>query len=320
MERGTSDTEHFVFLLLGEFSLLALANAVEPFRIANLVSDQTLYRWSYASGSGDPVRSSSGTEISVEHSLSDVQKVSRLFLLSGSNVADYITPRIISNLRRLSRHGQALGTLCSGGYALAASGLLDGQSVAVHWEFHDALQEQFPNVTLCPGVFVADAPVISASGGTANADLMLHLISQRHGDTLATKVADQMVYNAVRGEAAPQRVSLQSKIGSRSRKLAEAIDIIRQQIEDTLSPTDVADEIGISTRQLERLFKQHLSTSPKRYMLDQKLDRARHLLVQTEMSVTDIAMACGFPSASTFSRTYRYRFGIKPGHQKRALT
>ena len=320
MAKTDTDTEHFVFLLVEEFSLLAFANAVEPLRIANLVSELPLYTWSFASEDGFAVHSSSGTAMSVSHTLSDIPSCSRLFLISGTNAPRHTSPKVLAELRRLYRHGTALGALCSGSYALAASGLLDGHPAAVHWEFHDAITEQFPDVDLRPSVFVTDAPIISASGGTATADLMLHLINLRHGDILATAVADQMVYNAVRNENAQQRVSVQSRAGVRSKKLAEALAIMKAELDETTSPTEVADRIGISTRQLERIFGKHLHTSPKRYLLDLKLERAKHLLVQTEMSVTDIAFACGFASASHFARVYRSRFGISPSQQTRALT
>ena len=320
MDDTATDTEHFVFLLIEEFSLLAFANAVEPLRIANLVSEKELYSWSFASEAGEAVRSSSGTEMAVSHALTDVPDCSRLFLLSGTNAPKHTSQKVLSELRRLKRHGMALGALCSGSYALAASGLLDGQPAAVHWEFHDAITEKFPDVDLQPSVFVTNAPIISASGGTATADLMLHLINQKHGDELATLVADQMVYNAVRTETAQQRVSVQSRAGARSPKLAEALAIMKSELDETTSPTEVAERIGISTRQLERLFGKNLHTSPKRYLLGLKLERARHLLVQTEMSVTDIALACGFASASHFARVYRSRFGISPSQQTNALT
>ncbi len=320
MDDTGTDTDHFVFLLIEEFSLLAFANAVEPLRIANLVSEKALYEWSFASETGEPVHSSSGTEMAVSYALRDVPACERLFLLSGTNAPEHTSQKVLAELRRLHRHGTRLGALCSGSYALAASGLLDGQAAAVHWEFHDVITEMFPDVDLRPSVFVANAPIISASGGTATADLMLHLISQRHGDVLATSVADQMVYNAVRSGTAQQRVSLQSRAGARSEKLAEALALMKSDLDEMTSPTEIAEKIGISTRQLERLFGKNLHTSPKRYLLDLKLERARHLLVQTEMSVTDIALACGFTSSSHFARVYRSRFGINPSQQTNALT
>ncbi|MGB0440470.1 MAG: GlxA family transcriptional regulator, partial [Paracoccaceae bacterium] len=211
------------------------------------------------------------------------------------------------------------GALCSGAYVLARAGFLDGQRAAIHWEFHDSFMEEFPDVALLRNVFVADAPHMTASGGSATADLMLHLIQHDHGYDLSVAVSDQMVYNAVRDASAEQRVSLQSRQGGRNPHLARAVDLMRTHIEDPLSPVDIARDIGISTRQLERVFGRFLNTSPKKYYMDLRLERARLLLVQTEKSVMDVAIACGFESAGHFSRVYRASYGVTPMAQRGRL-
>ena len=105
----------------------------------------------------------------------------------------------------------------------------------------------------------------------------------------------------------------------RNKHLARAIELMRDTLEDPISPAVIAREIGISTRQLERLFGKYLNTSPKKYFLEMRLDRARHLLLQTEMSIVDVAMACGFQSPGHFSRVYRINFGVTPMLQKSRL-
>ncbi len=161
---------------------------------------------------------------------------------------------------------------------------------------------------------------MTASGGTATADLMLSLIDRWQGSDLAIAVADQMVYNAVRNATAEQRVSLQSRNGMRNPHMAKAIQIMQDTLEHPpVSPTLIAGDIGISTRQLERLFGKYLNSSPKKYYMEMRLERARNLLVQTEASITDVALACGFESPpGHFSRVYRTAFGVTPPHLQRA--
>jgi transcriptional regulator GlxA family with amidase domain len=187
---------------------------------------------------------------------------------------------------------------------------------AIHWEYHDSFMEAFPDVSLVRSVFVADEKHMTASGGTATADLMLHLIERDHGYDLSVAVADQMVYNAVRDATAEQRVSLQSRTGMRNRHLARAIQIMQDHLGEPVSPKVISDEIGISTRQLERLFGKYLNTSPRKYFMEMRLERARNLLVQTESSVTEVALACGFESPGHFSRVYRSAFGVTPMLQR----
>ena len=309
-------SQHFVFLLLEEFSHLAFANAVEPLRIANLVSGKTLYRWSFASQNGEVATASSGAQTLVHHGLGDLPDCDRLFLLSGVNVKANTTKPVLAALRRERARGTPLGALCSGAYSLAMAGFLDGQKAAIHWEFHDAFQEEFPDVTLVRSVFVEHEPIVTASGGTATADLMLNLIAARHGEELSMIVADQMVYIAVRDGTAEQRISLQARSGARSEKLAQAIRIMQGCIEEPVLTSEIARQVGITTRQLERLFGKHMNTSPKQYMLELRIERARLLLLQTEMSVLDVAVACGFENSSHFSRVYRAAFGIAPTRQR----
>jgi len=160
---------------------------------------------------------------------------------------------------------------------------------------------------------------MTASGGTAAADLMLNLIGAAHGNHLATSVADQMVYNAVREGSAAQRVSLQSRHGMRNARMVRAIALMEENIEDPLSPADIAEELGISTRQLERLFGRYLNSTPKHYFMEMRLQRARNLLVQSERSITEIAMACGFRSNSHFSKVFRAQYGTSPVSHRTTL-
>ena len=314
------DTKHFGFILVDEFSHIAFSCAVEPLRIANLVSGKALYAWSYVSEDGVSATCSNGSVTLVHHGYADIPKCDRLFVLSGINVHNKVTPELLAVLRRERVRGAALGALCSGAYILARAGFLDALQCAIHWEFHDSFMEEFPEVNLVRSVFVANEKFITASGGTATADLMLHLIESAHGHDLAVAVADQMIYNAVRDATAEQRVSLQSRHGMRNPHMAKAIQKMNATLEAPVSPTSIAQEIGISTRQLERLFGKYLNCSPKKYYVEMRLERARNLLVQTDRSVTEIALACGFESPGHFSRVYRANFGVTPSAQQGKIT
>ena len=310
-------TQHFVFALVDDFTHIAFACAVDPLRIANLISGKTLYRWSYASLDGETARSSDDTLVKVHHTFTDLPDCDRLFVLSGIRMQARDHSVLLSALRRKDRLSETrIGALCSGSWILAKGGFLNGQATAIHWEYHDSFMEEFPEVALVRNVFVADAKYPTASGGTATADLMLHLIAKDHGRDLSIAVADQMVYGAVRESTAAQKVSLQSRNGMRNKHLASAIAIMSTRLDDPSSPSQIARELGISTRQLERLFGKYLNTSPKKYFMDMRLERARNLLIQTEMSVIEVAIACGFESAGHFARVYRTAYKVTPMMQR----
>jgi len=312
-------TAHFAFLLIADFSHLAFSCAIEPLRIANRVSGRPLYRWSLASSDGVSAVCSNHSVTLVDRGLEPLRHVDRLLVISGDHVQRRVTPEILTYLRRERAAGTPIGAICSGAYILANAGFLNSQTAAIHWEYHDLFTEMFPDVRLVRGVFVADQKFITAAGGTAAADLMLHLIAAEHGTDLATAVADQMVYNAVREATAEQRVSLQSRHGTRNPHLMHAVALVQANTEDPLSPGEIADELGISIRQIERLFQRHLGTSPKRFIMEARLTRARNLLVQTDQSITEVAVACGFRTPSTFSKVYRAHFGVAPIAQRSTL-
>ncbi|MEO1681066.1 MAG: GlxA family transcriptional regulator [Pseudomonadota bacterium] len=309
--------QHVLFALVEDFTHVSFSCAVDPLRIANLVSGKDLYRWSYASLDGAHAKSSDGTVTLVHHAFEALPTADLLFVLSGLDMQYKNHDRLTVALRKIDRHSQTrIGAICSGAWILAHAGFLNGQRAAIHWDYHDSFMEAFPEVNLVRSVFVSDERFITASGGTAAADLMLHLIERDHGFDLSVAVADQLVYNTVRDASAGQKVSLQSRSGARNPHLAAAIARMRERLDEPISPAEIARELGISVRQLERLFGKHLNTSPKKYYMEMRLERARSLLLQTEMAIVDIAIACGFQSPGHFSRVYRTAFGVPPMMQR----
>jgi transcriptional regulator GlxA family with amidase domain len=171
-------------------------------------------------------------------------------------------------------------------------------------------------VELTNRIYVIDGDRMTAAGGLASADLMLRLIADAHGADLAAEVSDQMVYTAPRGDTDRQRMSVPARIGVRHPKLSRVIALMHEHIEEPLSAAALAEAVGMSTRQLERLFRRYLNRSPKRYYLEMRLEKARRLLLQTDMSVITVALACGFTSPSHFSKCYRGHYNRTPYRER----
>jgi transcriptional regulator GlxA family with amidase domain len=225
---------------------------------------------------------------------------------------------VLTWLRREARRGLAVGALCTGAQVVAQAGLLDGRRCTIHWENRDGFEEDFPEIDLSQNIFVIDRDRYSAAGGTASTDLMLKLIAQRHGTDLANLVADQMIHTAIRSDKDEQRLSIPTRIGVRHPKLATVIHAMEDSIEEPISPATLAEDVGMSTRQLERLFRRYLNRSPKRYYMELRLGKARNLLQQTDMSVINVALACGFTSPSHFSKCYRALYKTTPYRERGA--
>lgn len=308
----------FVFLLLPKFSMTAFANAVEPLRIANLVSEKSLYEWTFISEDGEPVACSNGAELSVNSAFPELSRDQTIIVCGGLDVKSATTKSVMGWLRRESRKGMAVGAICTGTYVLAKAGLLDGRRVTIHWENRESFLEEFPDLDLGTAIFTIDRNRYTSAGGEASVDLMLKLIAQEHGADLANSVADMMIHTGIRTDKDDQRLSIPTRIGVRHPKLARVIRMMEENLEEPISPSDLAKEVGMSTRQLERLFRRYLDRSPKRYYMELRLNKSRNLLLQTEMSVINVALACGFSSPSHFSKCYRSHFETTPYRERGA--
>jgi transcriptional regulator GlxA family with amidase domain len=308
--------KRFVFLLLDRFTMLSFAGAIEPLRIANRVLGFQAYTWVLAGENGTEATCSNGASFRLDMGLEEITREDTVLVCGGIDVQDATSKPILNWLRREARRGAAIGGLCTGAYTVAKAGLLDGKRATIHWENQDSFLEEFEDVKLTKSVFVLDGNRMSTAGGTASIDLMLKIIASDHGEEVANTVADQLIYSSIRTDQDTQRLSIPTRIGVRHPKLSQVIQMMEQNIEDPISPADLAERVGMSTRQLERLFRRYLNRSPKRYYMELRLQKARNLLMQTDMSVINVALACGFASPSHFSKCYRAHYKTTPYRER----
>jgi transcriptional regulator GlxA family with amidase domain len=312
--------KRFVFVLLENFTLLSFASAIDSLRIANRMSGQTLYEWLITGDADDEgmVSCSSGSRFKVDAPLGELNRDDVVLLCGGSDVQTASTKKLLNWVRREARRGLRLGGLCTAAHTLARAGLLEGKRATIHWENHDSFMEEFDEVELTKSVFVVDGNRMTTAGGTSSIDLMLKLIADDHGEKLANAVADQLIYSSIRTDQDTQRLSVPTRIGVRHPKLSQVIQIMEANIEEPISPSILAKDVGMSTRQLERLFRRYLNRSPKRYYMELRLQKARNLLMQTDMTVINVALACGFASPSHFSKCYRAHYDTTPYRERGA--
>jgi transcriptional regulator GlxA family with amidase domain len=315
-QNASHKTRRFVFVLMPEFTLLSFAGALDALRLVNRQLGYKAYEWRLIGEGGGSATCSAGSSFELDGDLEELRHDDVVLLCSGTNVSRHTSPKLVSWLRREARRGVTIGGLCTAAYALAKAGLLDEKRATIHWENHDGFLEDFPDVDLTKSIYVIDGKIITTAGGTASMDLMLTLISRDVGADVANAVADQQIYTSIRTDRDTQRLSVPTRIGVRHPKLATVIQKMETHIEDPISPATLATEVGLSTRQLERLFRRYLNRSPKRYYMELRLGRARNLLMQTEMNVINVALACGFTSPSHFSKCYRAQYGTTPYRER----
>lgn len=310
-----SDCTHFGFVLLPSFTLLSFSSAVEVLRMANHLSASPVYRWSMLHPERTEVSSSNGIAIATRP-LDPLDMPDIVFVCGGTNIRTACDPQTLSMLRMLAARGVTMGSLCTGAYALARAGLLNGYRCSTHWENLAALRQEFPDVDFEEEVFVVDRDRVTCTGGTAPLDMMLHLISPRIGREIRASIASQFIVSHVRDARDRQRVPLSARVGVARETLVEVATLMEANIEEPLSLGELAQLSHSSQRQIQRMFRDQLGVTPTQYYLNLRLQRARELLTQTGLSVMNITVACGFQSACHFSKTYRKLFGVTPSSER----
>ena len=303
--------QDFYFLLLPGFSSMGFISAIEPLRVANRFRGE-LYRWHVLSCEGGAVLASNGMSVNAEGGLGVLEAGATLLVVAGFDPLTHVTPALNQWLRRLDNDGVTLGAIDTGSVVLAQAGLLDGYRLTLHWEALEAFKESYPALHVTQELFEIDRQRITCAGGTASIDLMLDLIAQAHGAELAIQVSEQFVLGRIRPRKDHQRMQVATRYGIHNKKLVQVIGEMEQHSEPPLSTSQLALGINVTRRQLERLFRLHLNDTPRNFYLGLRLEKARQLLRQTDMSVLDISIACGFESPSYFTRSYRVRFTCAP--------
>lgn len=300
------------FLLLPKVTMLALSAAVEPLRIANQVTNKELYRWFLLTEDGAPIRCSNGIAVTPDFDLINLPQSSLAFVVAGVEPADSTSPRILSWISRQRAFGCQIGGICTGAFTLAKAGLLKGRNFTLHWENQPAFVEHFLGLTPTGNLYEIDDGVMTCGGGNASLDMMLHLIERDHGKDLAVIIADMCIHARSNTRKSPQKSAYSEALRVRNQHLINAMQFMNAQLEAGVGMDEVAAHVNISRRQLERLFKIYVGTSPLQFYADLRVKRAYALLNETSLSITEIAAASGFSSTSQLANQFRKRYGHSP--------
>jgi AraC family transcriptional regulator, glycine betaine-responsive activator len=301
--------QRFGFLLLPNFALMSYASATEPLRAANLLAGVCLYEAVPLSLGGVAVTSSGGVDIACKDVAVYGTELHTIFVCAGGHPSDWARGDALHGiLRRLSRIGVRIGGISSGAFVLAAAGLLDNRDFTIHWEHAPALREAFPRLSPRHARYVLDGDRITCGGGVAPLDMMHALISERMGAHFARRVSDWYLHTAIADPADPQRGSAAERFGTRHPALLLALEKMEATIEQPLDRPAMARFVGLSERHLDRLFTGELKCGFLEKYRQIRLDHARRLLEQSPLTISEIAAATGFSSASHFSTAFRSHF------------
>ena len=308
--------QRFGFLLIPGFSMLSLAAAVEPLRMANAQAEEELYQWDFLTWDNTSVNASNNMVTTPTINVDQVKMLDVLLVVAGINVATYGDDVFFAWLRQASRQVDLLGSTSTGSLLLAKAKLLRHKTCTIHWEYVDSFREQFPDVWMSGELYEFDGSLFTCSGGSAGLDMMLQIIADQHGYELALLVAEQYMHPHIRPPHQDQRMRLQSRLNINNPRLIKALDIMRQNLASPLTCQELADASNMSARQMERLFKQYLHQSPGQYYLHLRLEKTQQLLRQSSLSVLQVATACGFSSTSYLARCYQKKYACSPRQER----
>jgi transcriptional regulator GlxA family with amidase domain len=307
------------FLLVPRFSMMAVTSAIEPLRVANRLSGRALFSWHLFSPDGAPVQASNGLPIVVDAAIEAFAGVPTLVVCPSFDPQLFETKPLLAALRRIARGGVTMVAVDTGAHFLARAGLLEGLRVTMHWEAVPGFREEFPGIEVSEELYEIAGRVVTCAGGTAALDMMLEMIRLKHGEALAVAVSEQFIHDRIRDRASAQRMPLESRLGTGNGKVVRAVAMMEAALERPVATPALAARLGVTARQLERLFRHHLGTTPGHHYLGLRLARARQLLQQTETTMAEIAVATGFSSPSCLSRAYRGRYGVAPRADRRPV-
>ncbi|MEB8389398.1 GlxA family transcriptional regulator [Rhodobacteraceae bacterium KMM 6894] len=313
-----NDGTKLKFLLIPGYPALSLISSLETLQCYNTLAKNDYYSWVISSSKDDPVSSTLGDILSSNEGPEE-DDFDVLVVVSGLNVEYHMENAVLNAVRAAGRRGCIVLGLCTGGIVLAKSGVMDGRDIAIHWKYKHLVEEMFLNVGFAKTPYCFDGKFGSTAGGIVAIDLMMKLIEQDHDEAWADAVAHYLSYTPVRALNQKLDTSLPNRMSVQNPTVSKVLSVMEANIEDPLDSASMAKIAGLSNRQIERLFRQFLGRTPAAYYLELRLAKARDLLIQTDMCVTEIALASGFQTSSTLSRRYKEKYGVTPSMVRQGI-
>lgn len=309
----------FVFYLVPDFPMLAVSAAIEVLRIANRILGCELYKWRLVSNDGGAVRASCGLSMQANGCIATERK--KLFgtecpnmaiVCAEENVEKYSNKSLEAWLRECRHRRVAIGALGTATYLVAQAGLLDNKRCTIHWEKLPGFAEKFDHTLPGTSIYENDGEIWTCAGGAASFDMMLHLIEIDAGEETVAAICEHAIVERARSATERQRLPLSRRYAFLNETVIKIVEHMEHHISEPLSMQELAERVNLSRRQIERLFRAELETTPGHYYRTLRLEHAKLLLAQSTLPVVDIAIACGFISASHFSKCYREAYATSP--------
>lgn len=300
------------FVLLDGFALMSYASAMEPLRAANLLAGRVLYDIRHIPVHGARSRSSSGALISADAFLGEQVDFDLILVVAGGDLKNTDNPRLTAWLKLLAQRAVLIGGVSGGPLVLARAGVMEGRRMTVHWEHAQALAQVSSRLVVERSLYVMDRDRLTCAGGAAPLDMMHALITEHHGHEFARKISDWFLHTDIRPGEGPQRSGIAEQYGVSQEAVVKAIEAMENHIADPLELSQIADLVGLSSRQVNRLFNKRLGISTVSFYRQMRLRKARELLKDTGFSIHEIALATGFANGAHLSQRFTDCYSLSP--------
>ncbi|MHB8814505.1 MAG: GlxA family transcriptional regulator, partial [Steroidobacteraceae bacterium] len=303
-------------ILAEHFTLSAFAVFIDHLRLAADEGDRSRpmhVQWSIMSCRRDPVRASCGVTLQPTSGLLPPASLDYVVVVGGIlHAGPQIDEATTRYLREVGTTRTPLIGICTGSFVLCRAGLMEGRRSCVNWYHYQDFREAFPgHDVVADRLFVADGPRITCAGGAGSAALATHLIEQHLGRAQAQKATQVLLFDRPRqGSDAQPHPPLSEGISEP--RVRRALLLMEQNLTRTISIGAIADELGVSTRQLERLCRENVGVGPASLYRQLRMRYASWLIQNTDRSMTDIAIETGFADCAHFSRQFKDAYGISP--------
>ena len=300
------------FVLVDGFSLMSYTAAMEPLRAANLLAGKELYSIRHLPVEGARSVSSSGAIIGANAYLGEQVDFDLVLIVAGGTRLHETYPRLFSWIRLLDSRDVLIGAVSGGPYLLARAGVMTNRRMTVHWEHAQLLADVSPTLIVERSLYIRDRDRLTCAGGTAPLDMMLALIAEQHGPEFAQRIGDWFLHSDIRPGESSQRAGVAIRYNVNESALLISIEAMENHLADPLELSQLASIVGISARQLNRLFKDKMQVSTVQFYRQIRLAKARNLMSSSTLAIGDIASITGFANGAHLSRHFSKRYGLSP--------
>jgi AraC family transcriptional regulator, transcriptional activator FtrA len=278
------------------------------------------YRFMACAQTPGPLRAMGGFGLVAEHGMAQFAAADTVIVTAVPNVRGEVSKELVGALRAAYERGARVVSICSGAFALAEAGLLDGLRATTHWQYAELFAARYPKVRVDPDVlYVDEGSVLTSAGSAAGLDLCLHLVRRDHGSAVANAVARRLVLPPHREGGQAQFIEAAVRPVPEDDGVARSLDWALENLGRPISVAQMAEIARMSTRSYIRHFPRTTGTSPLRWLVNQRLAAARAMLETGDASIEQVGAAVGFADPATFRHHFTRAVGTAPSAYRRTF-